>query len=226
MQRPGSIPPCRRTLSFGRSLTSPSRTSRPRADRPGLYAAGTCARARLGKMRVHDAPLAGLLAEHHGGAGDEFVAAVMDILRRRLLAGPVALGATMAPNHRHLVGHDPADIERRPVARVHIPSVEFPQPEPVVSSLIRVPVEIEEQRLRRLAPDRIEHVPVEAGIGVDIIGMQLENLLAVALRTADEISLGHRFFPFNPCAPSAVPPGTALHDPAARQSMLPAQDLA
>src|SRR4051812_22412800 len=108
MQRPGSIPPCRRTLSFGRSLTSPSRTSRPRADRPGLYAAGTRARARLGKMRVHDAPLAGLLAEHHGGAGDEFIAAVMDILRRRLLAGPVAPGATMAPDHRHLVGHDTA----------------------------------------------------------------------------------------------------------------------
>src|SRR3954466_10614998 len=118
MQRAGSIPPCRRTLSFGRSLTWPSRTSRPRADPPGLDAAGTRARARLGKMRVHHAPLAGLLAEHHGGAGDEFVAAVMDILRRRVVAGPVAPGATMAPPPRHLVGYAPADIERRPVARV------------------------------------------------------------------------------------------------------------
>src|SRR3954462_8216053 len=116
MQRPGSIPPCRRTLSFGRSLTSPSRTSRPRADRPGLYAAGTRARARLGKIRVHDAPLAVLLAEHHGGAGDEFVAAVMDLLRGRPLPGPVAPGGTMAPDHPHLMGPDPADIERRPVA--------------------------------------------------------------------------------------------------------------
>src|SRR3954468_5418955 len=135
MQRPGSIPPCRRTLSFGRSLTSPSRTSQPRAEWPGLNSARTRARARLGKMRVHDAPLAGLLAEHHGGAGDEFVAAVMDILRRRLLAGPVALGATMGPAPAHRVEHPPADIERRPVARVHILSVELPQPEPVVSSL-------------------------------------------------------------------------------------------
>src|SRR3954471_8377851 len=116
MQRPGSIPPCRRTLSFGRSLTSPSRTGRPRTDRPGLYAAGTRARARLGKMRVHDAPLAVLLAEHHGGVVVNSAAAEMNILRRRLLAGPVALGATMAPHDRHLVGQDPADIERRPVA--------------------------------------------------------------------------------------------------------------
>src|SRR5436190_2942076 len=115
-------------------------------------------------MGMNDAPLAGLLAEHHGGAGDEFVAAVMNILRRRLLAGPVPPGATMAPDHRHVVGHDPTDIEGRPVARIHVPSVVLPKTEPVVTSLVRVPIEIEEQRLRCLAPDRIQLLPVETGI--------------------------------------------------------------
>jgi hypothetical protein len=87
----------------------------------------------------------------------------------------------MTPDDSHVVGHDAADIERRPVARLHVLFVELPQPDPVIASLVRVPVEIEEQRFRRLAPDRIELLPIEAGVGVDIVRMQLQNFLPVGL---------------------------------------------
>src|ERR1700687_167074 len=146
-----------------------------------LYAAGALARACFGKMRMHDAPAAVLLADHHGRAGDELVAGVMDVLGRRLLADPVALGAAMTPDDSHVVGHDAADIERSPVARLHILSVELPKPDPVIASLVGVPVEIEEQRFRRLAPDRIELLPIEASVRVDIVRVQLQNFLPVGL---------------------------------------------
>src|SRR5262245_62755116 len=94
------------------------------------YPAGSLPRTCFGKMRMHDAPAAGFLAEHHGRAGDELVAAVMDVLGRRRRAGPMALGAAMAPDHRHVVGHDAAKVERCPVARLHVLPVEFPQLEP------------------------------------------------------------------------------------------------
>src|SRR5271166_6252924 len=129
-------------------------------------------------MRMHDAPFPILLAEHHGRARDEFLAAVMDALRRRLLAGPVAPGAAMAPDHGHVVGYDPADVEWRPVARLHISSVELPKPEPVVAPFVGVPVEIEEHRFRRLAPDRVELLPIEPRIGIDIVLVQLQKPLA------------------------------------------------
>src|SRR5262249_5637372 len=155
------------------------------------YAAGALARTRFGKMRVHDAPAAGFLAEHHGRAGDELVAAVVDVLGRRRGAGPIAFGAAMAPNHRHVVGHDAAEVERRPVARLHVLPVEFPQPDPMLASVVGVPIEVEEQRLGRCAPDRLELLQIEAGVGVDVVGVQLQDLLAVALGTADEVGFRH-----------------------------------
>src|SRR5271166_4059871 len=142
-------------------------------------------------MRMHDAPFPVLLAEHHGRARDEFLAVVIYALRRRLLAGPMAPGAAMAPDHSHAVRYDTAEVERRPAARLHVSPVELPELEPVMAPLIGMAVEIEEHRLRRPAPDRIELLAIEAGIGIDIIIMQLEQLLAVTLRPADEIGLGH-----------------------------------
>src|SRR4051794_9247463 len=52
------------------------------------------ARAGIGgrEMHVHHAPGAVLLADHHGRAGDELRAVVVDIARRRLLAGPYPFG--------------------------------------------------------------------------------------------------------------------------------------
>src|SRR5262245_61217663 len=106
MQRRGAMPPERRTLSFGSSTTLNS--ARPR---PGPGA---------GELAMHAPPLARFLAEHHGRARDELVAAIVDVPRRRLLAGPAAAGAAMTPDHGHVVGHDAADVERRPIARIHI----------------------------------------------------------------------------------------------------------
>src|SRR5215468_10169009 len=120
-QRRGSTAPDRRTLSFGSSATPT-----PLGDCGSYnasYAAGALARTRFGKMRVHHAPVAGFLAKHHGRAGDELVAAVVDVLGRRRRAGPMAFGAAMAPDHRHVVGHHPAEVERRPVVRLHVLSV-------------------------------------------------------------------------------------------------------
>src|SRR5262245_19229739 len=216
--RRGSMPPCRRTLSFGSSLITNLRClSSPRKRGPittvsGIWvpafagttagqicraqdstshATGSRTRTGFGEMCVHHPPIAILLAEHHGRAGDELIARVVDVLRRRLLADPVAAGTAVAPDHGHVVGHHTADVERGPVARLHVLPIELPESEPVVASLVGVAVEVEEPRLRRLAPDRIEHLPIEAGIGVDVIGMQLENLLAVLFRAADEISFRH-----------------------------------
>src|SRR5262249_5758040 len=105
------------------------------SSRRSSYAAGALAGTRFGKRRVHAAPAAGFLAEHHGRAGDELIAAVVDFLGRRRGAGPIAPGAAMAPDHRHVVGHDAAEVERRPIARLHVLPVEFPQPEPMLASL-------------------------------------------------------------------------------------------
>jgi len=51
----------------------------------------------------------------------------------------------------------------------------------VIAALVRVAVEIEEQRFRRLAPDRIELLPIEAGVGIDVVRVQLQNFLPVGL---------------------------------------------
>src|SRR5258707_649369 len=112
------------TLSPLRGAREETRSVRDSKSHP----ARALARAGLREMRVHDAPVARLLAEHHGRAGDELLAAVMDVLRRRRRAGPLALGAAMAPDDRHLVGNDAAAIERRPITRRDVLSVEFPQP--------------------------------------------------------------------------------------------------
>src|SRR5262245_53382881 len=217
-ERRGSMPPCRRTLSFGRSvitnlryLSSPRKRATIttvsgiwvpagagttaeticRTQDTSSHAAGARAGTGFRKVRVHHPPIAALLAEYHGRSGDELVAGVMDVLRRRLLADPVAPGAAMAPHHGHVVGHDAADIERGPVARLHVLPVELPETEPVIAPPVGMAVEIEEQRLGRLAPDRIEHLPIKARIGVDVVRVNFENSLAVLLRAADEISFGH-----------------------------------
>src|SRR5947208_1458270 len=87
--------------------------------------------------------------------------------------------------------HGRAGVERRPIARRHVLSVEFPQPKPMLAAFIGVAVQVEEHRLGRLAPDRLEFLPIEAGIGVDVVGVQLEDPLAVARGAADEIGLRH-----------------------------------
>jgi hypothetical protein len=97
----------------------------------------------------------------------------------------------MAPDDRQVIGDDAADIERGPVARRHVLPIELPQPKPMVATPVGVTVEIEEQRLGRLAPDRLELLPIETRIRVDIIGVQFQDLFAVALGTADEIGIGH-----------------------------------
>src|SRR5262245_13779450 len=71
----GAMPPCSRTLRRG--SFDKSHSARPRAG--------------IGRreMRVHHPPLAVLFAEHHGRARDELLVAVVDVLGRRLLAGPL-----------------------------------------------------------------------------------------------------------------------------------------
>src|SRR6187402_2074825 len=127
----GVIPPCSRTLSLGSFADMPLDAARPRAGISGR------------EMRVHHAPGPLLLAEHHGRARDEFLAAVVDVLRRRLLAGPLSFGVAMAPDHGEIAGHHAADIERRPVGRRHVLTVELPEPDPVVPALISMAVEVE-----------------------------------------------------------------------------------
>src|SRR5438094_9699894 len=147
--------------------------------------------ARLREMRVHDAPIAAFIAKDHGRAGDELLAPVMDVLWRRRRAGPFALRAAMAPDDCHLVADNTADVERRPIARCHVLSVELPQPKPILAAFIGVAVQVEEHRLGRPAPDRLELLPIEAVNGVDLVGVQLEDPLAVARGAADEIGLRH-----------------------------------
>src|ERR1700738_2937251 len=142
-------------------------------------------------MRVHDVPFVRLLAEHHGRAGDEFIPAIVDVLRRRLRAGPIAPCAAVTPDNGEIGGDNAADVEGRPVARLYVLLVEFPQPKPMLAAVIGVPIEIEEGGFRRLAPERVELFPIEARIRIDIGLMQLDELRAIALRAADEICLGH-----------------------------------
>src|SRR5262245_54305683 len=117
------------------------RGSSPRMTGRTSHPAGSLARARFGEMRVHDAPVAPLLAEYHGRAGNELLSAVMDVLGWGRLSGPLALGAPMAPDDRHVVRHHAANVEGRPVARSHVLTVEFPEPEPMVAALVSVTVE-------------------------------------------------------------------------------------
>ncbi len=121
-----------------------------------------------GEMRVHHAPCAVLLAERHGRARDELGVVVVDVLRRRLLAGPLPPRLAMAPHHRELAGDYAADVERRPVGRQHLLAVELPQPDPVLAAAVSVPVQIEERRLGGRAEQRLQVLPVEPRIDVDV----------------------------------------------------------
>src|SRR5262249_56279718 len=107
-------------------------------------AAGGGTGARWEKRGVTRAPFAALLANPQGRAGDDLAPAIMNVLGRRLLALPIATGVPMAPDHGHLIRDDAADVERRPIARAHVLHIEFPEPEPVVTALVSVPVQIEE----------------------------------------------------------------------------------
>src|SRR5207302_3770600 len=136
MQARGLRSPCARTPSSGNSLMVP---------RGGSHAARARRGARLGKMHVHDPPIAVLLAEHHRRAGD-VLGAVTPCRGRRLAADPVRSGLAMAPQDREVVGHDPADVERGPVAARDVLFIELPQPGPVLAALIGMTVEVEEHR--------------------------------------------------------------------------------
>jgi hypothetical protein len=57
----------------------------------------------------------------------------------------------------------------------------------MLAALVGVAVEVEEHCLRRLAPDRRELLPIEARIGVDVVGVQFEDALAIARGAADEV---------------------------------------
>src|SRR5438132_2331355 len=120
MQDRGSRSPCARTPSSGNSLMVP---------RGGSHATRARRRARLGKMDVHDAPIAVLLAENHRRTGD-VRGAVAPRRGRRLAADPIRSGLAMAPQDREVVGHHPADIERGPIAARDVVLVELPQPGP------------------------------------------------------------------------------------------------
>jgi hypothetical protein len=75
----------------------------------------------------------------------------------------------------------------------------------MVTAPVGVTVEIEEQRLVCCAPDWLELLPIEPGIGVDIIGVQFQDLFAVALGAADEIGLGHGLSDLKDAKPGPSP---------------------
>src|SRR5215210_3189769 len=89
--------------------------------RPGHWRSACLdsARARTGigfrKMSMHHAPQAVLLVKYHRGSGDELFALVVNFTRRPVLADPIAIGVAVAPDYRHFIGNDAADIERCPV---------------------------------------------------------------------------------------------------------------
>src|SRR5262245_52794406 len=100
-------------------------------------------RIRWREMRMHPAPLPLLLAEHHAGARDELRVVVVEVARRRLRAGPLSAGVTMAPYDGEIAGNDATDIERRPIARLHVLTVELLQLRPVVAAVVGVAIEVE-----------------------------------------------------------------------------------
>src|SRR5438093_5249830 len=106
-------------------------------------------------MGMHHAPLPSLLAEHHAGAREECRVVVVDVARRRLCAGPLPTGVAMAPHHGEIAGDDATDVAWRPIARLHVLTVELPQTRPVCAAVVGVAVEIEKCRLGRRAEDRL-----------------------------------------------------------------------
>src|SRR5438067_11539920 len=95
----------------------------------------------------------------------------------------------MAPDHRELVGYDPADVEWRPIAAGDILLIELPQPGPMLAALIGVAVEVEEHRLRRTAPDVLQRHPVEPGIDVEVLMHAFEQAALIVRRAADQPGL-------------------------------------
>src|SRR5262249_3467417 len=61
----------------------------------------------------------------------------------------------------------------------------------MIATAISMAVEIEKQRLRCRAPDRFQLLPLKTGIGVDVVRVELQNLLTIALRSTDQIVLRH-----------------------------------
>src|SRR5436190_3895631 len=118
-QERGSRAPCRRMLSFGSALMPPS------------YATRTRRRAGAREVSMHHAPGARFLAEYHRRAAHELLALIVNVLRRWLAAGPVATGAAMTPHNCQLSRDHPADVVGRPVTRLHVLAIEFPQREPM-----------------------------------------------------------------------------------------------
>src|SRR5690242_15725061 len=103
-------------------------------------------------MDVHDPPVAQFLAEYHRRARNELGA----VASRRgwwLLADPFRFGVPLAPDDCEVIGDDPADIERRPIAARDVALVELPQPRPMLAALVGVAIEVEKNRVRCGTPD-------------------------------------------------------------------------
>jgi hypothetical protein len=96
-----------------------------------------------------------------------------------------------------IVTYVPADkSELKPGAKIFIAAANKkemarskrpPSRSAATASRRRCEVEVEEHCLQRLAPDRRELLPIEARIGVDVVGVQFEDALAIARGAADEV---------------------------------------
>ena len=100
----------------------------------------------------------------------------------------------MAPDHRHVLSDLAADVERRPVRAFDVLLVERPQPAPMLRPDISVAVEIVERRLRQRAPDRLEAVPVELAVDLDIAVKQVQELFPVAFGAAKQLCVARFLF--------------------------------
>src|SRR5215470_2083128 len=131
-------------------------------------------------MHVHDAPVACFLAEHHRRARDERNA-VPPRLWRRVSTDPFRLGMPFAPDDGEIVRYDAAEVEWRPIAASDVRLIELPQPGPVLATLVSVTVQVEKNCLPRAAPDVLQLVPVETGIGLEIFVHALQDARSIRL---------------------------------------------
>src|SRR5215475_14044750 len=184
----GVRPPCSLTLSFGRPCKASS-SCEPMPSDPPRPRSGI----RWREMGMYHAPLPLLLAEHHAGARDECRVVVVEVARRRLLAGPLPTGVAMAPHHGEIAGDDATNVEGRPIARLHVLPVELPQTCPVVAAVVGVAVEIEKGRLGRWAEERLQVLPIKPGIHVEVLLMQRENGLSVFGGAPNQTCFTHRY---------------------------------
>src|SRR5580704_11017924 len=128
-------------------------------------------------MRVDDPPVARLLAECHGRTRDEIL--TVGPRWTGLITEPFGAGVALAPDHREIAVDDAADIERSPIAAHDIILVVLPQPRPLLAALVGMAIEVEEHGLRRAAPDFLQLLPIEAGVGIEVLVHALEQAAAI-----------------------------------------------